>query len=192
MMKLTRNSVLVALLFFTHLLSLKAQENTPKIASDLSILIDKSSTFKSYKVIEKSAVLNFQLALNKYIQQQQNNQVELKNKLDANEKMILGLQNQLKEYKSTNETLVNEKASISFLGISIGKNTYSTIMWTLFLGTLLILGILFLKYKDIDKINKNSKSVLKDLEEEYESYRRVCIEREQTLRRELFTEKKKK
>lgn len=191
MKKLTRNSVLLVLFIFTNLVSLQAQMKTPKIANDLSNLINKSSTFKTYKVIDKSAVLNFQGALNKYILQQQNNQAELINKLNANEKLTLGLQNQLKEYKSTNETLVNEKASISFLGMSISKNSYSTIMWTLFLGTLLILGILFLKFKDVNKVNKNSKLVLKDLEEEYESYRRVCIQREQSLRRELFTEKKK-
>lgn len=179
------------LIFCANLVAVKAQDNNPKIANDLTTLIDKSSSFKSYKVIEKSAILNFQSALSKYILLQQNNQNELVTKLNANEKMILGLQNQLKEYKSTNEKLVNEKASISFLGFSISKSSYSTIMWSLFLGTLFVLGVLFLKFKDVNRINKNSKTVLKDLEEEYESYRRVCIEREQNLRRQLFTEKKK-
>lgn len=191
MKKLTRNSVLVALLFFANLVTVNAQEKTPKIASDLSNLIDKSSSFKNYKVIEKSTILNFQSALNKYIQQQQNKQAELTNKLNTNAKLTLDLQNQLKEFKTTNESLVNEKASISFLGFSISKNSYSIIMWTLFLGTLAILGIVFLRFREVDKINKNSKSVLKDLEEEYESYRRVCIEREQGLRRQLFEEAKK-
>ncbi len=64
-------------------------------------------------------------------------------------------------------------------------------MWTLFLGTLLVSGILFYKFKTANAITKHSKSVLKDLEEEYESYRRVCIEREQGLRRQLFEEAKK-
>lgn len=191
MKKLTRNSVLVAFLFCANLATVNAQEKTPKIANDLSNLIDKSSSFKSYKVIEKSAVLNFQSALNKYILQQQNSQAELKSKLNTNAKLTMDLQNELKTYKVTNETLVNEKSSISFLGLSISKNSYSTIMWTLFLGTLAILGIVFLRFREVDKINKNSKSVLKDLEEEYESYRRVCIEREQGLRRQLFEEAKK-
>ncbi len=191
MKKLTRNSVLVAFLFCANLVTVIAQEKTQKITNDLSNLIDKSSSFKSYKVIEKSTILNFQSALNKYIQQQQNKQAELTNKLNTNAKLTLDLQNQLKEFKTTNESLVNEKASISFLGFSISKNSYSIIMWTLFLGTLFALGVLFLKFKDVNRINKNFKTVLKDLEEEYESYRRVCIEREQGLRRQLFEEAKK-
>lgn len=38
---------------------------------------------------------------------------------------------------------------------------------------------------------KSSKSVLRDLEDDYESFRRVCIQREQNLKRKLFDEMKK-
>lgn len=191
MKKITRNLVVATVVFYASLTSLKAQVNNPKIANDLTTLINKSSDFKSYKVIEKSAILDFQSSVNIFIQQVENTQSTLNEKLNANEKTISALQNQLKEYKTTNEILVNEKANISFLGFSIDKNSYSLFMWSLFLGTLLVLGVVIIKFNKVNKLNKNSKSVIKDIEEEYESYRRVCIEREQNLNRQLFTEKKK-
>ncbi|HJS01405.1 MAG TPA: hypothetical protein VJ780_10765 [Flavobacterium sp.] len=191
MNKTTRNSIVAVFIFCTHLLTLNAQENNPKIANDLNTLITKSSSYQNYKVIEKGAILGFQSSLNKYIEQEQNTQSLLRKEIGENEKNILGLQNQIQELRESNNILTAEKASISFLGLSISKSGYSTTMWTLFLGTLLVSGILFYKFKTANAITKHSKSVLKDLEEEYESYRRVCIEREQGLRRQLFEEAKK-
>jgi hypothetical protein len=191
MNKTTRNSIAAVFIFCTHLLTLNAQENNPKIANDLNTLITKSSSYQNYKVIEKGAIFGFQSSLNKYIEQEQNTQSLLRKEIGENEKNILGLQNQIQELRESNNILTAEKASISFLGLSISKSGYSTTMWTLFLGTLLVSGILFYKFKTANAITKHSKSVLKDLEEEYESYRRVCIEREQGLRRQLFEEAKK-
>mgnify|MGYP000456638983 CR=1 FL=1 len=46
-------------------------------------------------------------------------------------------------------------------------------------------------YKKANEITESSKMVLQELEDEYENFRRVCIEREQNLRRQLFDEIKK-
>lgn len=191
MKNLSKKTVVLLILFCIHLVSLQAQEKNPKIANDLNGLITKSSSYQKYKIIDKNAILDFQSSLNKYIENEANKQIDFKKQIGVNEKHISDLQKQIREIQIENNTLTNEKASISVLGFLISKNTYSILMWSLFLGTLLALVILFLKFKDVNSINKNSKAVLKDLEEEYESYRRVCIEREQGLRRQLFTEKKK-
>ncbi|KIX21051.1 hypothetical protein SY27_09765 [Flavobacterium sp. 316] len=191
MKKITRKSVLVMCLFCASLLSLNAQEKSKKVSNDLTRLLDVSSSYKNYKVIEKGAISNFQSTLNNYIRQEQNTQASLRKELKVNEDKILGLQNQMNELKKSNEVLLNEKASISFLGFLIDKKNYSIVMWTLFIGTLLVSLVLLFKFKAANKITNNSKSLLKDLEKEYDSYRRVCIEREQNLRRQLFEEAKK-
>ncbi|UOX35224.1 hypothetical protein LXD69_06830 [Flavobacterium sediminilitoris] len=191
MKKITRKSVLVMCFFCASLLSLNAQEKSKKVSNDLTRLLDVSSSYKNYKVIEKGAISNFQSTLNNYIRQEQNTQASLRKELKVNEDKILGLQNQMDELKKSNEVLLNEKASISFLGFLIDKKNYSIVMWTLFIGTLLVSLVLLFKFKAANKITNNSKSLLKDLEKEYDSYRRVCIEREQNLRRQLFEEAKK-
>lgn len=191
MLKITNNLILFIFVFSTTIGTLKAQEKSQKVANDLSNIIDKSNSFKEYKVIEKKAITNFQSTLNSYIKQEQNTQASLKNELNASEKKISVLQKQLDEVKSTNNKLVTEKANIDFLGFSVSKANYSIIMWTLFLGALTAAVILFLSFKRANKVTKHSKATLKDLEEEYQSYRGVCVEREQNLRRQLFDEVKK-
>ncbi len=193
MKKITRNLVVALFIVSTHFLTLHAQENNSKIATDLDDLVSKSNNYQNYKIIEKGALTNFQTSLNSYIGTQQNRQVALKTQIIANEKSIANLQNKLKDITAKNKELTNDKASIDFLGTSIDKANYSTIMWTLFLGTLLVAGLLFYLFKKSNAVTKHANSVLKDLEEEFESYRRVCIDREQGLRRQLFeTEKKTK
>ncbi|NHN27013.1 hypothetical protein FIA58_015120 [Flavobacterium jejuense] len=192
MKKTTLNSIVVVFIFCTNLLTVSAQEKNAKIAEDLNTLITKSSSYQNYKVIEKGAVFGFQSSLDKYIEHEQNTQDLLRKEIVENKKNILGLQNQIQELKKSNAILTAEKANISFLGLSISKSSYSVTMWTLFLGTLFVAGILFYKFKNANAVTKHSKSVLKDVEEEYESYRRVCIEREQGLRRQLFEEAKKR
>jgi O-antigen/teichoic acid export membrane protein len=96
------------------------------------------------------------------------------------------LQNQMAEFKAKNDELISEKATIGFLDFSISKANYSISMWTLFLGTLIAAVILFLSFKRANKVTKDSKATLVDLEEEYQSYRGVCVDREQSLRRQLL------
>ena len=182
----------VALLCFGASLTVSfAQENEPKIATDLNTLITKSSSYQNYKVIEKNAIYGFQNSLNSFIKEQEQIQNTLNKEIAENKKSMLLLQNEIQELKQNNAVLTEEKASISFLGMLVSKDSYSVTMWTLFLGTLAVAGILFYKFKTANAVTSHSKSVLKDLEEEYESYRRVCIEREQSLRRQLFEEAKK-
>jgi hypothetical protein len=186
MLKISRKAVLLLFVFSVNLGTLKAQEKSQKITNDLSALIDKSSTFKNYKVIEKGAISNFQATLNSYIKQEQSKQIALRSKLKANDKEIVVLQNQMAEFKAKNDELISEKATIGFLGFSISKANYSISMWTLFLGTLIAAVILFLSFKRANKVTKDSKATLVDLEEEYQSYRGVCVNREQSLRRQLL------
>lgn len=192
MNKLSKNTILTLFVFCIHLLATNAQEKSPKIAEDLNTLITKSSSYQNYKVIEKGAVFGFQSSLNRYIEQEQNTQALLRKQIIENEKNILALQNKKEEIKNKNTLLTDEKASIGFLGFSVDKSNYSITMWFLFLGTLFFAAILFYNFKNANGITKHSKAVLRDLEDEFEAYRRVCIEREQGLRRQLFEETKKK
>jgi len=191
MIKVNRKITLVLFVFCINLGCLKAQEKSSKLTNDLNSLVDKSNSFQEYKVINKSAITNFQASLNSYIKQEQSIQINLENEIKANGKEIIALEKELKTLKSTNEKLLSEKANINFLGISISKENYSITMWALFLVALLAAVILFLSFEKANKVTKKSKTLLADLEEEYQNYRGVCVEREQNLRRQLFDEVKK-
>lgn len=61
----------------------------------------------------------------------------------------------------------------------------------LILGLMLLVGFLFVRFKRANAITSSSKLILQELEDEYESFRRVSIEREQALKRNFFDEMKK-
>lgn len=191
MIKLSKKIIVTLFVFCANLGCLKAQEKSIKLTNDLSTLIDKSNSFQEFKVIDKRGLSNFQASLNSYIKQEQSIQLNLENEIKANGKEIMALEKELKTFKSTNEKLISEKANINFLGFSISKENYSITMWTLFLIALAAAVILFLSFKRSNKVTKESKTLLADLEEEYQNYRGVCVEREQNLRRQLFDEVKK-
>ncbi|MFC4738682.1 hypothetical protein ACFO3U_01610 [Flavobacterium ponti] len=191
MKRIKQNSILAFFILCTSIITLQAQEKSTKLTNDLSNLIDKSNSFQDYKVIKKASITNFQASLNSYIKQEQSIQTNLENQINANNKEINALEKELKTIKNTNEKLAAEKANINFLGLSISKESYSITMWALFLGALAAAVILFLSFKRANKVTKESKTLLADLEEEYQNYRGVCVEREQSLRRQLFDEVKK-
>jgi tetrahydromethanopterin S-methyltransferase subunit F len=154
-------------------------------------LTESASTYQNFKVIDKMKIANFQSNLVDYLKQEQNSKNEIVNQLQQKSSTISTLQNQISALESSNANLASGLNSIGFLGMAINKTVYSVVMWMLVLGSIAFSGILFLKFKRANEITQSSKSVLKDLEDEYESFRRVCIQREQDLKRKLYDEMKK-
>ena len=191
MIKISPKTILILFAVSVNLGTLNAQDKSKKLTNDLNALIENSNGFKEYKVIKKESITNFQASLNSYIKQEQSIQMNLENEIKANEKEINTLEIEMKKFKTSNEQLMNEKSSIGFLGFSISKENYSLTMWILFLGALAAAIILFLSFKRSNKITRESKKVLADLEEEYQSFKGMSVEREQNLRRQLFDEVKK-
>jgi hypothetical protein len=68
------------------------------------------------------------------------------------------------------------------------KSNYNVLVYSL-LGSLLALSLFFmLRYRQSNKLTEQAHKALKDTEEEYDNYKRVSIEREQKVRRELQDE----
>mgnify|MGYP003984582455 CR=1 FL=1 len=81
-----------------------------------------------------------------------------------------------------------EKNTISFAGLKLKKNTFKIIIWSIFL-TLIILTCFFAyKLKDGIKITSQAKNELIKVEEEFNSYKKKSLVRDQKLRRQLQDE----
>lgn len=169
----------------------QASETNQKLMQNLSALLSNSYNYKNYKVIEKSAMADFQSDLGNYVRQEKDKQNEISNKLQVKESTISALESQVLNLENSNQLLLADTKTVSFLGLDVNKTMFTVSMFLLFLSSLVFSGILFLKFQRANEITQSSKSVLKDLEDEYESFRRVCIQREQDLKRKLFDEQKK-
>lgn len=191
MKKTVPTSVLVLLIVFANSMFVNAQETSPNLTNSFSTILNNASSYKNYAVIEKETMATFQSELSTYIKLQEKEKSEVFSQLEAKNNAIDALQKQITSLQSANAALLTDTKSFNFLGMTINKTAYSVVMWILFLSSVVFSGILFLNFKRANEIMKSSKSVLRDLEDEYESFRRVCIQREQNLKRKLFDEMKK-
>lgn len=193
----TTTSVLALVLMCFSFVFVQAQngnsisEQNQKLMKNFLALMENSSSYQNYKVIDKERINGFQENLGSYLMQEQSSKQQVVSQLQQKDQAIKSLENQLSKLQTANENLLGNTESISFLGFKVNKATYSVIMWLLVLGSIAFSGILFLKYQRANEITTSSKSILKDLEDEYESFRRVCIQREQDLKRKLYDEMKK-
>ena len=98
------------------------------------------------------------------------------------------LKDNLNNTKLKLDNTIAEKDSMQLFGLQISKTGYSTIMWSV-IGILLLLLFLFIyKFNASNSITNSTKKKLLEVEEEFEEHRRVALEREQKVRRQLQDE----
>jgi hypothetical protein len=102
--------------------------------------------------------------------------VKLTNNLNVR---IDSLNSSLNVTKEELKEISRTKNSINVIGIKIEKTLYNTIMWMIVAGLAFVLVIGFLTFKRNRKITLNTKKELKELNEEFEAYRKKTrLERE--------------
>lgn len=192
--KITTSFLVLVLLCGNLLKAQDLKEISPsqqKLIEGFSVLMKSSLPYKNYKVIEEEKIVNFQSEFISYLDQEKTKNTFVLKQLEVKNNTISTLQSELANLQNTNITLSSNIENIHFLGMTFNKNNFKTSLWIMFFGFVFLLGYLYYKYKKANEITNSSKLVLRDLEDEYESFRRLCIEREQTLKRNFFDEMKK-
>lgn len=163
------------------------------IANQFEYVLRKSGNFKgtngqAYEAVKRS--MFFTLRTNTL-----DSLKTIKTKLE-NSKTTVGTQqkeiNDLKTALSSTQSKLDatnlEKDSMSLLGMLMSKTNYNVVMWTI-IASLLALFILFVfKFKNSNAITRDAKKALEEIEEEFDEHRRIALEREQKVRRQLQDE----
>jgi hypothetical protein len=89
------------------------------------------------------------------------------------------------------EEITVSKNSIKFLGAEINKSTYNNMMWTIVAVLLVILTLGFLIFQRNMSVTINTNKELKELQAEFETYRRTTREAREKVSMEHFNELKK-
>jgi len=101
---------------------------------------------------------------------------------------ITKLKSSLSATQGDLEQTNTEKDSMSLFGIQMSKTGYNGLMWSI-IGALLALALFFIyKFKNSNAVTKQAKISLAETEEEFEEHRRIALEREQKVRRQLQDE----
>lgn len=103
-------------------------------------------------------------------------------------KEITDLKANLSSTKSNLDKTNAEKNSMALFGMQMSKTGYNVLMWSIIAGLLALLLFFIFKFKNSNAITKNAKHALAEIEEEFEEHRKIALEREQKVRRQLQDE----
>lgn len=166
----------------------KGSLNSGTIDSQFDYLYKKSPKWEDYKSVKINNLFKFKNNISDSLKLG-------REKLQTANITIATQKNEIETLKTdlgkTNENLssvTKEKDNISFLGISMSKTGYNTILWSI-IGILAAATALFIgKFQRSNVITVDAKKAKSEIDEEFDNYRQRSIEREQKLRRELQDE----
>ena len=196
-MKALKSVFLVLFISFASTLQAQEQQtesiNEGTIDQQFEFLLRKSGNFKgtngqSYEAVRRSILLTLQAhtidSLN-----------TLEGKLNTTKSTVASQQVEIDELKTNLEKTQNElnatnaeKDSMSLFGMQMSKTSYNILMWSIIAGLLVLFITFVFKFRNSNSVTKSAKSALAEVETEFEEHRRVALEREQKVRRQLQDE----
>lgn len=113
---------------------------------------------------------------------------------DVGEKdsLLVQLKTDLAKANQEKEEAINNRDSLYFLGFSIYKSVFGTVMGLLVIGLILFLVVFFSRFKSSFGRVQEAEQTLLDVQEEFERHRRNALERERKMKRELIDLQMKK
>lgn len=151
----------------------------------------KASNWNQYKMIKRVNFLSFQKNILDSVSVFKKTIVDKNALLTKKDSSISKLEANIKQLETSVDESKAKENSISLLGLQVKKQLYNSILWGI-IGLLAFIMIFFIyKYKSNLSNTKESKNNLIELENEFESFRKKTIEKEQKLRRQLHDEMNK-
>jgi uncharacterized protein YoxC len=108
----------------------------------------------------------------------------LKNRADS-------LSTELESAKSGLETAIRTKDSFVLFGKEISKTAYNSIIWLIIIGLAVLLVMVFLSFRRSQVITRNTEKELKDLQDEFQAYRKTAREAREKMSMDHFNELRK-
>lgn len=158
------------------------------IKEQFEFMMEKSSRWKTYKVIEIAWLKKFESGFVDSLNSIRQDFIGAEKLVAERDKSIKTLELNLKESKDSLTTIQNEKDSMSLLGILMSKSSYNLFIWSLVGGLLIVAGFFFLLFKRSNSVTKETQLRLEEVREEFDTHRKNGLLREQKLARKLQDE----
>ncbi|MUP47024.1 hypothetical protein E0K83_14860 [Gramella sp. BOM4] len=190
----TQNYVL-AIFAFIAVFQVNAQQDsiatqTP-VQDEFTKLIEESNNYQGYKVVEYDKLIELRNTTRSYISELKEEIIVQQNTVDQQNEEIKQLKTDLSATQEDLTRVTEEKDALMFLGMPFSKSGYKTMMWGIVGGLIVILLILFFRYKSSNAATKEAQKKLEETEKEFDSYRTKALEKEQRLGRMLQDERNK-
>ena len=162
--------------------------NTGTIKTQFDYMILKSTPNAEFRMVKQNwlyVVKSRVLDTIKLIRQQNLDHETLMN---LKSKEVDSLQSVVTKLNKDLSKVTNEKESISWIGISMNKTYYHTGVWSLIGILVLTLLVLFVLYKRSHFVTVQTKTSHKELQDEYDAFRKRALKREEELSRQHLLE----
>ena len=176
------------LLMSVSTFSQKTKNDTLSLSKQFEQVYRRSSSYKDFKVIRKSTFQNLKkntLDSIKIIDEKLKIESQKNTRLEQEISSVAKIR--LEQDLELSEAIL-EKKTITFVGLKLKKNTFKIIIWSIFFMLIIIICYLAYKLKDGVRITSQAKKELTRVEEEFNSYKKKSLVRDQKLRRQLQDE----
>ena len=174
-------SLLAGLNFTAH-----AQSNG-NLRTELTDIMTTAESYEEYKVIKTSKLLNFKSVMVDSISDYQKQIKNLEMNAVESEAEVKSLTMELEMIKEKLEVSESENASIGFLGLSVNKGLYNSLVWTVIALLSAVILVIYTRIKHVCAVVKRVKSAYSKIVDEYRNQRFQATEKQMMLKRELQT-----
>jgi len=166
----------------------KLSLNEGSIDTQFEYVIQRSNNYQDYKVIKKTWLYALKAHTMDSLSAVRKELVDTKSVVDTQSKEISELKNTLSSTETNLNNTIEEKDNMALFGIPMSKGNYSMLMWIIIAVLIVLLLFFIYRYRNSNTVTKQARLSLAETEEEFEEHRRVALEREQKVRRQLQDE----
>lgn len=196
-MKPTQAKIICILLILScigiqHVLSQTAPEKLSLEKSNIdgkfNYVYQQSNDFEDYKMVKKWWLTRLKTHVLDTIKLVENQLVESQKLVKTKNTVIDSLNKLLMTNNSTLSLTIKEKNSLRLIGIPMDKAAYNSIVWIIIIGLTFTLVIFILLFKRSNLVTRQTKDDLVEIKNEFESFRKRALEREEGIVRKYHNE----
>jgi len=191
---------LLSLVFSLFLALIVTAQNKPVINSldegtieqQYDYLWESSNRYQDHRVIKTVMLKKFKDNVSDSVTEFKTSILDFESQHKIDDQNLSILQDNIEELAQQNDSVLKLKDQFQIAGISTNKSSFKTIFWVLLGALLTIIAILFTRLKAKTAVTKDTRLKHKNLESEYEDFKKRAREKEQILARQLQDELNKK
>lgn len=167
--------------------------NSGSIDSQFEYIFKKSGNFKGvngqkYEAVKYTSLLTLKAHVLDSLKTTYAKLNTSEETVENQKQEIESLKGQLQNTQTTLDETEAEKNSMTLFGMQLGKTNYNVLMWSIVAALFALLIFFILKFKGSNSLTRDAKLKLEEVEAEFEEHRRIALEREQKVRRQLQDE----
>ncbi|MEJ2113945.1 MAG: tRNA (guanine-N1)-methyltransferase [Flavobacteriaceae bacterium] len=166
----------------------KLSLNSGSIDNQFEFIIRRSNRYQDYKVVKTNWLYTLKSHVLDSLKAVQDDLDSTNLVVSEQQKEIDDLKTNLSTTQTSLDATNKEKDSMALFGMQMSKSGYNMLMWIIIAGLLALLVLFIYKFKNSNSVTKQAKNALAEIEEEFEEHRKVALEREQKVRRQLQDE----